>query len=101
MGYLDHQNIFRLLKIADGIEIKRLIPKEICGDCMKGKQSRKPSYKSMSQPSKYVDYLHCNFGGLYLTTQRGNRFYLGIRDGATGACYGGSMKTKGQAFDTF
>ena len=34
-------------------------------------------------------------------TQRGNQFYLGIRDGATGAYYTEPMKTQSQTFDTF
>ena len=55
----------------------------------------------MSQPSEYLDYLHCDLGGPYPITQRGNRFYLGIRDGATGAYYAEPMRTKGQTFDTF
>ncbi len=55
----------------------------------------------MSHPTEYLDYLHCDLGGPYFTTRRGNRFYLGIRDGATGACHAEPMRTKGQAFDTF
>ena len=101
MGHLGYQNILRLPKVADGIDIKGPIPKEICGDCMKGRQQRKPSYEPMSQPNEYLDYLHCDLGGPYPTTRRGNRFYLGIRDGATGACYAEPMRTKAQTFDTF
>ena len=78
MGYLGYQNILWLPKVADSIDVKRSIPEKICGDCMKEKQQRKPSYKLMSQPSEYFNYLHYNLGGLYPTTWRGNRFYLGI-----------------------
>ena len=78
MGHLGYQNILRLPKVADSIEIKGPIPKEIYGDCMKGRQQRKSSYEPMSQPSEYLNYLHCNLGGPYPTTWRGNRFYLGI-----------------------
>ena len=55
----------------------------------------------MSQPTEYLDYLHCNLGGPYSTTQRGNQFYLSIQDGTTRACYAKSMRTKSQTFETF
>ncbi len=67
---------------------------------MKSRQQRKPSYEPISQPKQYFDYLYCDLGGPYSTTRRGNRFYLGIRDGATRVCYTEPMRTKGQAFDT-
>ncbi len=38
IGHLGYQNLLRLPKIADGIEIKDPIPAEICGDCMKRRQ---------------------------------------------------------------
>lgn len=38
MGHLGYQNILRLPKVADGIDVKGPIPGEICGDCMKGRQ---------------------------------------------------------------
>ena len=101
MGHLGYQNILRLPKVADGIDVKGPIPGEICDDCMKGRQQRKPSYEPMSQPRKYLEYLHYDLGGSYPTTRRGNRFYFGIRDGATGACYAKPMRTKSQGFDTF
>lgn len=68
---------------------------------MKGRQQKKPSYKPISQPNKYLDYLYCNLGGPYLTTWRGNRFYLGIQDRTIVACYAEPMRIKGQAFDIF
>lgn len=80
--------------MANGIEIKGPIPKKICGDFIKGKQQRKPSYKPISQSKVYLDYLHCDLNGPYPTTRRGNRFSLGIQDGTT-------MKIKDQAFDIF
>ncbi len=101
MGHLGYQSILPLPKIADEIDVKGPIPGEICGDCMKGRQPRKPSYKPMSHPTEYLDYLYFDLGGPYPTTQRGNQFYPGIRDGATGACYTEPLRTKGQAFDTF
>ena len=55
----------------------------------------------MSQPTEYLDYLHCNLGCTYPTTRRSNVFYFDIQDGSTGACYAEPMRTKGQAFDTF
>ncbi len=87
MGHLGYQNIFCFSKVADGIEVKGPIPHDICGDSMKGRQQRIPFYEPISQPTKYLGYLHCDLGGSYLTTRKGNRFYLGIRDGTTGACY--------------
>ena len=87
--------------MADGIEVKGPIPGEMCGDCIKGRQQKKPSYEPMLQPSEYLTYIHCDFGGSYPTTRRENRFYLGVRDGATGAYYAEPMRTKSQTFDIF
>ncbi len=101
MGHLGYQNILRLPKVADGIDVKGPIPGEICSDCMKSRQHRKPSYEPISQPTEYLDYLHCGLGSTYPTTRRGTLFYLGIRDGATESCYSEPMRTKDQAFDTF
>ena len=101
MGHVGYQNIFRLLKVADEIDVKGLVPGEICGDCMKGRQQKKPFYEPISQPKEYLEYLHCNLGGSYPTTQRDNWFYLGIWDGARGTCYIEPMRTKSQIFDTF
>lgn len=98
---IDYQNILRLPKVADGIDVKGTIPEEICGDCMNRRQQRKPSYEPMTQPKEYLEYLYCDLGGSYPPTRRGNRFYLGIRDGATGTYYAEPMRTKGQIFDTF
>ena len=78
MGHLGYQKILRFPKVADGIEVKGPIPQDICGDCMKGRQQKIPSYEPMSQPTKYLDYLHCDLDGPYPITRRGNRFYLGI-----------------------
>lgn len=55
----------------------------------------------MSQPSKYLDYLYYNIGGLYPIIQRKNRFYLKIQDDIIGVCYAEPMKIKGQTFVTF
>ncbi len=74
--------------------MKGPIPGEICGDFMKSRQQRKLSYKPISQPTEYLDYLHCDLDGPYLTTQKGNRFYLGIQDSATRAYYAKPIRTK-------
>ncbi len=68
---------------------------------MKGGQTRKPSSVPMSQPKEYLKYQHSDLGGPYPTTQRSNQFYLGIRDGVTGADFAEPMRTQGQVFDTF
>lgn len=36
MSHLDYQNILWLPKVADGIDVKKPIPGEICGDLWKG-----------------------------------------------------------------
>ncbi len=101
MSHLGDKNILCLPKVADAIDVKGPIPDEICGDCMKRRQQRKLSYEPMLHPSEYLDYIHCDLGGHYPTTRKGNRFYHGVRDGATGAYYAEPMKTKSQTFDTF
>ncbi len=101
LGNLGYQNILRLPKVADGIDVKGLIPGEKCGDCMKRRQRRKPFYEPMLQPGEYLDYIHCDLDGSYPTIRKGNRFYLGVRDGATGAYYAKPMRIKSQTFDIF
>ncbi len=41
MDHLGNENIFCLSKAANGIDVKRLIPGKICGNCMKKKQQKK------------------------------------------------------------
>lgn len=101
MGHLGYQNILRLEKVVNAIEVKGSISGETCSDCMKDRQQKKPSYEQMSQPNKYLKYLQCDLGDSYPITQTGNRFYFRIQDDATGACYAKLMRTKGQAFDKF
>ena len=101
LNHLGYKIILRLPKVADAIDVKGSIPDEIFGDCIKGKQQRKPSYELILQHSEYLDYIQCDLGGPYPTTRRCNRFYLGVQDGATGAYYAEPMRTKSQTFDTF
>ncbi len=55
----------------------------------------------MLQRIQYLDYIHCDFGALYLTIRDTNWFYRGIRDVATRAYYAEPMRIKSQTFDTF
>lgn len=45
MGHIGYQNILRLPKAVDDIDIKGLILVEICENCMKKRYQRKSSYK--------------------------------------------------------
>ena len=96
-----YQKILRLLKVADRIDVKIPIPGEIFGDYIKRRQQRKPSYELNLQPSEYLDYIQCDLAGSYPTTRKGNPFYFGVRDSATGAYYAEPMRTKSQTFDIF
>ncbi len=66
MDQLGYENILWLPEIADHIDAKGPIPREICGNCMKKKQQRKPSYKLMSKPNEYLEYLHWILAALIL-----------------------------------
>ena len=61
---------------------------------MKNSQPKKLFYEPMLQPSEYLDYIHCDLDGSYLTTRQGNKFYLDVFDGATGVYYAEPMRTK-------
>ena len=65
MGHLQYQNILKLPKVADRINVNRPIPGKICSDYIKCPHQKKPCYKPMSQPTKYFNYLYCNLGCLY------------------------------------
>ncbi len=43
MGHLRYRSLLELPKLANGIEIKRPAPSEICSGCIKGRSQRKPS----------------------------------------------------------
>ena len=101
MGHSGYHSILRLPNIVDGIDMKRPDPREICSNCIKDSKQKKPSFEPISQPTIYPEYLHCDLGGLYLTTRKDNRYYPGIRDGAIGACYVKPIRTTGQVFDIF
>ncbi len=62
--------------------------------------TKKPSYEPMLQPSEYLDYIHCDFGGPYLTTRGGNRFHICVQDDVTRKYYAETVRTKIRTFDT-
>ena len=64
--------------MANGIDVKGPIPGEISGDYINGRQQEKPSYEPILQPSKYLRYIHCDFGSPYSTTRRENQFSLDV-----------------------
>ena len=48
----------------------------------------------MLQPSEYLDYIHCDLAGPYPTNKKGNRFYLGVQNTATGPYYAEAIRIK-------
>ncbi len=96
IDHLEYQNIIRLPKVADDIDIKKPIWREIFGDCMKRRQQRKPSYELMSHSTKYSDHLNGDLSGSYPISRISHWFFLSIWDGATGEYHTKPITTKDQ-----
>lgn len=75
------------------------IPEELCEACMLGKHEASVSRNPMKKADRFLDRIHVDIGEGLPQTFRGNRYFLLIKDDASGMLFIRLMKTKGQIFE--
>ena len=58
MNYLDEKNVRKLIKIIKRMKIKVRMTMEVCEACLKGKQTRQSSHKSVTRASESLELIH-------------------------------------------
>ena len=101
MGHLGYKNLLRLNQQAEDVDIKGPPPNEICGECMKGRQQRRPSKTPMTKATGAIHRVHSDLMGPFPTTRRGERYLMIIKDDYSGAQWVYPLRTKNQAFASF
>ena len=91
----------RLKDQAENVDIQGSIPEGICGDCMKGRQQRKPSRTLMIRSTQPLHHIHSDLMGPLPTTRRGERYLMILKNDYTRAQWIYSLKTKNMAFSKF
>ena len=84
LAHLGEQNIIKLTRMAEGIQLSKDSILGICGSCQKGKQTRKPSHEPSSRSTERGDLIHCDLcGPITPTTLGGNNYVISFTDDAT------------------
>ena len=89
-----YQRIIENKKNVDGLFHHGDIPKELCEACLKGKQEASVSRIPMRKATRFLDRIHVDIGEGLPVTFRGNKYFLLIKDDATGMFFVYLMKTK-------
>ncbi len=87
--------------IALGIQLKGLLPEEICEGCMVGRQQCKISREPMTRVTKFLELLHSDLGEPLPSTKFRYIFYISFYNNVTGTYYVKPLRHKSQAFDEF
>ena len=101
MGHLGYHNLLKLNQLATGALIIGPVPEEICGDCMVGRQQRLVNRSPRSRDPEFLGIIHTDLGGPYTPTRYGERYFMTLKDDATGVVWVFLLKTKGQTLDKF
>ncbi len=84
-----------------GIQLKSLLPEEICGGYMVGRQQRKPSRERKTRATEFLELLQSDLGRLLPFTKYRYIFHISFYDDTTETYYVKSLRHKSQAFDEF
>ena len=97
--YLGYCNVVANAKKVAGIEgVHGPFPEELYRPCLRGKQQLEPTRHPMSKATEFLNEVHVDIGGLLPLTFRGYRFFLLIKDDASGIFFVYVLKTKGEIF---
>ena len=68
---------------------------------MVGRQQRLVNRSPRSRAPEFLGIIHTDLGGPYKPTRYGERYFMTIKDEATGVVWVFLLKTKGQTLDKF
>ena len=101
MGHLGYRSLKTLKDLSSGMDFKDTAPKELCGDCRKGNQTRQPSRIPMSQSTEFLDRVHSDLEGPFPRTRQGYRYYISFLEESTGLIDIEPLKYKDDALAAF
>jgi transposase InsO family protein len=97
----DLKNIIRKQKV-DGIDIKADEALPVCETCVKGKQTRKPFTRSVSQSTELLELVHTDVRGpMRVNSLAGSRYFVTFIDDKSRWCEVYFMKKKSEVIEKF
>jgi hypothetical protein len=97
----DLKNIIRKQKV-DGIDIKADEALPVCETCVKGKQTRKPFTRSVSQSTELLELVHTDVcGPMRVNSLAGSRYFVTFIDDKSRWCEVYFMKQKSEVIEKF
>jgi hypothetical protein len=97
----DLKNIIRKQKV-DGIDIKADEALPVCETCVKGKQTRKPFTRSVSQSTELLEFVHTDVcGPMRVNSLAGSRYFVTFIDDKSRWCEVYFMKKKSEVIEKF
>jgi hypothetical protein len=97
----DLKNIIRKQKV-DGIDIKADEALPVCETCVKGKQTRKPFTRSVSQSTELLELVHTDVcGPMRVNSLAGSRYFVTFIDDKSRWCEVYFMKKKSEVIEKF
>jgi hypothetical protein len=97
----DLKNIIRKQKV-DGIDIKADEALPVCETCVKGKQTRKPFTRSVSQSTELLELVHTDVcGPMRVNSLAGSRYFVTFIDDKSRWCEVFFMKKKSEVIEKF
>ncbi|KAH0809704.1 hypothetical protein GEV33_013085 [Tenebrio molitor] len=97
----DLKNIIRKQKV-DGIDIKADEALPVCETCVKGKQTRKPFTRSVSQSTELLELVHTDVcGPMRVNSLAGSRYFVTFIDDKSRWCEVYFMKKKSEVTEKF
>jgi hypothetical protein len=97
----DLKNIIRKQKV-DGIDIKADEALPVCETCVKGKQTRKPFTRSVSQSTELLELVHTDVcGPMRVNSLAGSRYFVTFIDDKSRWCEIYFMKKKSEVIEKF
>jgi hypothetical protein len=84
MGHLGEDNVRKLAKMVDGMEIKVRTTVGVCEACLEGKQHRQPSHQPATRAKEPLELIHSDLcGPIDPTTYGGTNYYILFTDDFT------------------
>jgi hypothetical protein len=97
----DLKNIIRKQKV-DGIDIKADEALPVCETCVKGKQTRNPFTRSVSQSTELLELVHTDVcGPMRVNSLAGSRYFVTFIDDKSRWCEVYFMKKKSEVIEKF
>jgi hypothetical protein len=97
----DLKNIIRKQKV-DGIDIKADEALPVCETCVKGKQTRKPFTRSVSQTTELLELVHTDVcGPMRVNSLAGSRYFVTFIDDKSRWCEVYFIKKKTEVIEKF